>query len=38
MLLLGTGANPWGDVGNATGKGNEECKANLHCSVYVHQV
>lgn len=28
-LLLVAGAYPWGDVGNAAGKGNKEHKANL---------
>lgn len=35
-LLLDAGASPWGDVGNATVKGNKEHQANLPCSMYVH--
>ena len=37
-LLLGADANPWGDVGNTTGRGNKEHKANLHCSMYVREM
>lgn len=37
-LLSDAGANPWGAVGNALGKGNKEHKTRLCCSMYIHQM